>query len=673
MAKLRYGGWRGTHPGNQLLVVVTGLVLALAGWGCRVEGFYLPGVAPQDFEKGDDVIVRVGRVASAKTHIPFDYYDLPLCPYDLPLAGSSRKDAPANLGEILSADRFHDAPFQLKALMNETCVPVCTLSSSNKQVLSSLIRDEYLVRIRIDNMPGMYLETRPLVRGVSLDTEVTYETPRDNGYPLGRYNNQERRFEFNNHITIWIMYHEIAPVVGAAAAENKVRIISVYVTAGSFDSGNDWETNCARLDGGDLTVTPQSLSTAEGIRTTYSVRWVETDQKWATRWDSLLAMDNYEHETNWSAIVNSILLSLLLGFLVAIILLRSVRNDLALLRELEAVEGSGGAGSDYDSTNVAWKLLSRDVFRMPRHLLLLSILHGNGAQLLWMLLLQMVFALLGFYSPSNRGAFLTYSFVVYACLALVGGRTAGKLYGSFASGQTRRTLVLGVALLVPGVAFTAFFLIDLVLWTLGSSGAVPFLTLLYIAFLWFGISLPLTFVGASWGFRSPTEWPVKPTKIPRMVPPGSCFLSTASLSAFGGITLYSMTFIQVFSIFQKIWLHQFVYMFGFLFLSGICFAVGCVEVAIITIYLTLCNEDYKWWWKSFTVPASSGLFMFFGTLIYQVVLTRELFEDVSFVTMWMMTTYLAMACFAVSLIAGSIGLTASTWFCKLIYSRCKPE
>ena len=31
------------------------------------------------------------------------------------------KDAPANLGEILSADRYHSAPFQVHALVNETC------------------------------------------------------------------------------------------------------------------------------------------------------------------------------------------------------------------------------------------------------------------------------------------------------------------------------------------------------------------------------------------------------------------------------------------------------------------------------------------------------------------------------------------------------------------------
>ena len=95
----------------------------------------------------------------------------------------------------------------------------------------------------------------------------------------------------------------------------------------------------------------------------------------------------------------------------------------------------------------------------------------------------------------------------------------------------------------------------------------------------------------------------------------------------------------LFPLLQKIWLHQFVYLWGFLFLSGACFAIGCTEIAIICTYWTLSNEDYRWWWPSFIVPAASGIFMFFGTVIYQAMLTRELFDGIQFVTMWMMTSY----------------------------------
>lgn len=42
---------------------------------------------------------------------------------------------------------------------------------------------------------------------------------------------------------------------------------------------------------------------------------------------------------------------------------------------------------------------------------------------------------------------------------------------------------------------------NLVLWGKGSSAAVPFTTLIALLALWFGVSVPLTFIGAYFGFR----------------------------------------------------------------------------------------------------------------------------------------------------------------------------
>lgn len=51
------------------------------------------------------------------------------------------------------------------------------------------------------------------------------------------------------------------------------------------------------------------------------------------------------------------------------------------------------------------------------------------------------------------------------------------------------------------IVFADFFLMNLILWTEGSSAAIPFGTLVAILALWFGISVPLTFVGAYFGFK----------------------------------------------------------------------------------------------------------------------------------------------------------------------------
>jgi transmembrane 9 superfamily member 2/4 len=82
-----------------------------------------------------------------------------------------------------------------------------------------------------------------------------------------------------------------------------------------------------------------------------------------------------------------------------------------------------------------WKLVWGEVFRPPRNVMPLSVLIGNGAQLTTMvgvtlgvfdysplhgyilLIMFLVFALLGFLSPSNRGSLAT---VMLICWTLFG-------------------------------------------------------------------------------------------------------------------------------------------------------------------------------------------------------------------------------------------------------------
>ena len=51
------------------------------------------------------------------------------------------------------------------------------------------------------------------------------------------------------------------------------------------------------------------------------------------------------------------------------------------------------------------------------------------------------------------------------------------------------------------IVFADFFIMNLILWVKGSSAAIPFGTLLAILAMWFGISVPLTFIGAYFGFK----------------------------------------------------------------------------------------------------------------------------------------------------------------------------
>ncbi len=43
------------------------------------RAFYVPGVAPTDFAKGDSIEIRAIKMTSTHTQLPYDYYSLPFC------------------------------------------------------------------------------------------------------------------------------------------------------------------------------------------------------------------------------------------------------------------------------------------------------------------------------------------------------------------------------------------------------------------------------------------------------------------------------------------------------------------------------------------------------------------------------------------------------------------
>ena len=128
--------------------------------------------------------------------------------------------------------------------------------------------------------------------------------------------------------------------------------------------------------------------------------------------------------------------------------------------ETPSIGQSNGAsrGQGEDSTRHA----HGDVFRTPSHSLLLSVFLGNGAQLFVMTGFTIVFALLGFLSPSNRGSLGTIGVLLYTVLGFVGGYTSARVYKSMQGEKWKLNIVL-TPLLVPGIVFSTFFLLDLFL------------------------------------------------------------------------------------------------------------------------------------------------------------------------------------------------------------------
>jgi transmembrane 9 superfamily protein 2/4 len=248
---------------------------------------------------------------------------------------------------------------------------------------------------------------------------------------------------------------------------------------------------------------------------TYSVYWYESDTAWATRWDKYLHV--FDPKIHWFSLVNSAIIVVFLVFTVVSILLRALRKDIARYNRLDSINLDDLSGTsavdDGIQEDSGWKLVHGDVFRTPGSPLILSVFLGNGAQLFVMTGFTIAFALLGFLSPSNRGSLGTIMILLYTVLGFIGGYVSARVYKSF--GGERWKLNIGLTpLLVPGIVFGTFFLLDLFLWAGESSGAVPFTTMIVIIGIWFLISVPLSFVGSWVGFRQPPSSANKPNSSP---------------------------------------------------------------------------------------------------------------------------------------------------------------
>merc|ERR1719230_1080932 len=85
----------------------------------QATGFYLPGVAPREWTVGEEIKLKVNKLDSTKTQIPYDYYDLPFCqPEDI------KRDA-ENLGEVLTGERIENSAYEIHMRVNKACSLLC--------------------------------------------------------------------------------------------------------------------------------------------------------------------------------------------------------------------------------------------------------------------------------------------------------------------------------------------------------------------------------------------------------------------------------------------------------------------------------------------------------------------------------------------------------------------
>ncbi|XP_033638145.1 transmembrane 9 superfamily member 2-like [Asterias rubens] len=665
--------------GSVLRGMATAVVFVLLLVKC--SALYLPGLAPVSFcsKENEDkykvsgkpleimckssIAMYVNRLDSTESVIPFEYDKFDFCQL-------SQEVRPVeNLGQVVFGERISSSPYEFTFNKNQTCVKVCekTYDPTKKEELEKLnflkkgIMLNYQQHWIIDNMPVTWCY--PVEGGQH------YCAP---GFPIGCYvdKNGHRKdacvidgsyglpdmYYLFNHVNFTITFHPLQ--------ENKdvARIVSVKIEPHSIDHKDTDQCLTGLSENVAYTplAIPDKVEKPIKIRYTFNVNFVPNfEMRWASRWDYIL--ESMPHTNiQWFSIMNSLVIVLFLSGMVAMIMLRTLHKDITRYNQMDTEEAQEEFG---------WKLVHGDVFRPPRKGMLLSVLLGSGSQMFFMTFITLVFACLGFLSPANRGSLMTCALVLYVCLGTPAGFVSARMYKTFGGEKWKSNLIL-TCVLIPGLIFTIVFILNLLLWAKQSSAAIPFTTLVALLAMWFGVSVPLVFVGSYFGFKKrPIEFPVRTNQIPRQIPEQSFYTRPFPGIIMGGVLPFGCIFIQLFFILNSIWSHQFYYMFGFLFFVAIILVITCSEATVLLCYFHLCAEDYHWWWRSFLTSGFTAVYLFIYCVHY-FVSKLTIHGTASTILYFGYTSIIVIMFF---LFTGSVGFFACFWFVTKIYSVVKVD
>lgn len=614
-----------------------------------LDGFYVPGVAPVEFKRGDPIEIKAVKITSTRTQLPYEYYSLPFC---APKNGTFYKSE--NLGEVLRGDRIVNTPYDVRMAEDIDCHVLCHApkrpmkwSFNQQNIILNRISHDYYVHLLVDNLPCATRIVNPSTNNVAFE----------HGYRLGFI--RDGKSYIHNHLKFILRYHEVSN-------RGVYRVVGFEVETYSIDKSelslrdNDPVNNC-QLPQNLLSAKPQpALEPSNGpldVYLTYSVTWKESEISWASRWDIYLAMTDVE--IHWFSIINSIVVIFFLTGLVTLIIIRTLRRDIAKYNADdaadEAIEQSG------------WKLVHGDIFRPPKYPRLFVATIGSGVQIFLMSMITILFAMLGMLSPASRGALMTCAIFFYAAMGGIAGFVSARIYKTIRGRRWKKAAFL-TGVLYPGMVFGACFFLNFFIWKKSSSGAVPFTTMLSLLFIWFGISLPLVYLGYYIGYKKPPiQNPVRTNQIPRQIPEQLWYMNPVFSMLVAGLLPFGAVFIELFFIFTAIWQNQFYYLFGFLFLVFIILVISCAQISIVMIYFQLCAENYHWWWRSLFVSGGSAVHMFLYSIFYfmtKLQITEAVptllyfgYSAIMVVTFWLLTS--------------TIGFFSVYFFIKKIYSAIK--
>lgn len=617
-----------------------------------------PGVMPENYAEGNPVPMLADLVESQKTHVPFEYYDLPVCPG--PSVGVVHKMR-KNLGSKLQGINIKPAPYMVSTLKNVPCTPLCMVKISNRKLkwMRKLIQRQYRVHVTLDGLPVLMRST---------DTSINYAV---RGFPVGFSSDasttgKDVNFFLYNHLRFTISYNNDPD--GTQIVGFVVHPVSIKhdkgdgpVKSDSVLSTCDKSTQVINEAGKYLELKADEKNGETEVVYSYEVEWVESKIPWTDRWDIYL-VGSPDDEIHYFSIVNSLMIVVFLTGAVSIIMLRTLKKDIAAYNDI--------ASMDDPQEESGWKLIHGDVFRPPQtYPMLLCVMFGTGMQIGTSIIITLLSGLVGILNPMNKGQTLSTIILLYVLSGSVAGYCTSRVYKFFDAKAWKRVTLLTAAAF-PGLLVGMFCCLDVFLTFAGAATAVSVWTIIALFLLWVCVSTPLVFVGSYFGFRADKiEVPTKTNQIARFIPDTPWYTHAPITFLLGGILPFGSVSIELLFIMGALWLHQIYYALGFLLFVVLILAATCAEVAVCLNYLQISAEDHRWWWRSFVNAAASGFYLFLYSLWF---LATKLSLS-GFLATLVYLTYMSIISIVFGMFCGSVGFLSAFLFNLKIYAALKVD
>ena len=607
----------------------------------------------KSFKDSEKAYLISGTVNSFKTQIPYDLYYLDICaPEDISLIQN-------NLGERLLSGKSYQTAYELSINQTKRCQLLCKkkISKTAYKRINDLIKKEYFVNYFLDNLPVGLSHT-----DYNINTKkIKYNT----GIPIGFV--KDGQTYINNYYRINIELNAInIPVLKNKTTRDDddeyynvtgYDIIGFTMEPYSIKMNDSNKCQNDKIIRSQTEYEHQKLNINEDIIFTYDVIYSYTNTVYEERYNKYFYGDKYIHS-------QSIYISGLIIFILVVILLyiycRSIKSEIEINNEKVT--------SDDSINEYGWRNIAFDVFRRPYRSDFLAALIGTGVQLLVMTLYSLLFVAMGIIRPKSGGSYFTLLVMVYIFLSLLSGYYSARFYKMVHGLNWLRVCVL-TCLIFPLIFIILISFTNFLYYLEGSTTYVQFRNFFSLISLWLIGTVPLIFLGTMIGLTQ------KRVQLPCDVNPVPGILSKSDFPWYlriryawflTGFPPFFAVFVELFYIMDSLWKQNFYALSKYLLMSIIILIVTSSLIGILFTYLTLCKGDYRWWWKSFIVSASPGIYIIIFSLLY---LFKMEFSQLTSIAIYL--NFMILLSVIISLICGSSGLFLTFLFLHNIYSRIK--